>query len=109
MKDFKTIIFLFAALTIGCSKKNKEAPAPQETQTVQTGDQNQDGGTPVVTPTPIHIEKFNDLIGKIHRFTQDIPDDSKSYIAGRAYNTFLEQAYDPFSSMRPVPDPPRPK
>ena len=100
MKNFlKITISLFMIFVIGCSRSNRKSVSPSD-----PGKTDQTTTTP--TPkVPIHIQKFNDLVQQIRQFTESIPHDSKSYFAGKTYNTFLRNAYDPFSAMRPVADP----
>ena len=97
---FKITSSLFMIFTISCSDVKNPPPGDS------TGQVRDEQKTP---QTPVHIQKFNDLVQQIRKLAEKIPHDSKSFFAGDIYNAFLKQAYDPHANMSPIPDPQKPQ
>ena len=94
MKDFIIkISFIFLVFSsLNCPNSNGGETSPTQP-------------TPALSnPTkPVDIQKeLDNVVKQILKLTQKIPQKDKSYIAGKAYNTYIKENFGPLSKQSPL-------
>ena len=52
--------------------------------------------------SPPNVQEFNNLVQRIIELTKEIPPKDQSYTAGKTYDFYLKEAFDPYSGFYPL-------